>query len=173
MEITPSLGSLDLEYSRVQNDSDLRAQVWPYSWRAKVTPWQRSAWRTRNRAEQIMTTIRLHQEKKTCSHMQRQTSTQCQKSDGPSQRCDNMTDGQSRWMSNIADKIIIKEGKTWKVFQRLYHLNRKKEGRERDWGLQTSKGLLRSENWIWTKDSRWIWGMKIPKERLLEISSHR
>ena len=59
MEITPSLGSHDLGYSWEQNDSDLRARMQSRSGRAKVTPRQRSAWRTRNQAKRIIASIQL------------------------------------------------------------------------------------------------------------------
>ena len=102
-------------------------------------------------------------------------STQRQKLGGPSQGCSNTIYGQRRQRSNIASEIIIKEGRTQKVSRRLSHLNRRKEreGLSEDLGLQPSGELLRSENWIPMKDSGWIRGTKIPKERLLEISSHR
>ena len=176
MKIAPILWSPDPRYLRGQNNSDLLARVRPCSGRAKVTPWRRSTWITRNRAKQIITAIRLCQEKKTCSHKQRHTSTQRQKSGDPSQRYENTIDGQSRRRSKITGEIIIKEERIQKVSQQTLSFKQKKIRERRGllgWEEKNQKENFGRENWIPTKDSGRIQGTKIPKERLLEISPHR
>ena len=130
MEIALSLGSPDSEYSRKQNDSDLRAAMRPHSGRAQVTPKPLCIWRTRNWAKRIIASIQLCQEKKTYSHKQCHTSTQRQKSSEPSQECDNTINSQSHQRSKIAGKIIIKEGRTRKVSQKTLSFKQRKR-RER------------------------------------------
>ena len=115
MKIIPSLGSPDLGYLQGQNDRKLRAQVRPRSGRAKGHALATKRLENKNRSKRIITSIRLCQEKKTYSHTQRHTPTQCRKSDDPSKGCDNTTNEQSHLRSKIAGEIIIKEGRTQKV----------------------------------------------------------
>ena len=131
MEITPSLGSPDLEYLREQNYSDLRELECDLARNELRSPWPWIAQRIRNRDKRIMNNIRSCQEKKTYSNTQHHVSTQCQKSSDPSLGCDNTTNDQSRRRSSIAGEIIIKEGGTRKVSPKALSFKQKKRGRER------------------------------------------
>ena len=116
MEITPSLRSPDPEYLQGrQNYNNLRELGYDLARNELRLPWQRNVGRTRNRSKRIITCIRSCQEKKAYSHTQHHVSTQRQKSSGLSLECDNTTDSQSRRISNVVGKIIIKEGRTRKV----------------------------------------------------------